>query len=81
MNAELLGTDDDSAMCVIPTAAPEVKGSAVSGSIIPPRNPRVDLRSAASGAAIELDNISLKKKFKTAAIRQLVDLLSIGYPG
>jgi hypothetical protein len=80
MNAELLGTDDDSAMCVIATAAPEVKGATVSGSIIPPRGPRIDLRSAASGAAIELDNISLKKKFKTAAIHQLIGILSSDIP-
>jgi hypothetical protein len=38
------------------------------------------LRSAASGAAIELDNIFLKRKFKTTAILQLVDLLKSGMP-
>lgn len=47
---------------------------------VPSRGPRTDLRSAASGAAIELDNIFLKRKFKTSAIQLLAELLSSDIP-
>ena len=49
-------------------------------STVPSSSPRIDLRSAASGAAIELDNISLKRKFTATTIRHLVDLLKSGIP-
>ncbi len=80
MNAEQLEIDCDSAGRVIIQAPHAAKGVAVASSLLPSGSPRIDLRSAASGAAIELDNIVLKRRFKTTAILQLVDLLKSGIP-
>lgn len=80
MGTEQVVRDRDNAIRAVVKAPLAMEGPTVPGSIIPPGSPRVDLRSAASGAAIELDNISLKRKFKTASIRSLVDLLSAGVP-
>src|SRR4051794_2726681 len=46
----------------------------------PRRNHGFDLRSAASGAAIELDNISLGRKFKVNSIGELIEHLTEGVP-
>jgi hypothetical protein len=80
MNAERMGIASDDARCVIATALLAAEGPAVPGSTVPSRGPRIGLRSAAGGAAIELDNIFLKRKFKTAAIHQFIELLSLDIP-
>lgn len=80
MNAERLGIGRDNARCVIATAPCAKKGATVPDAKTPPGSPRVDLRSAASGAAIELDNISLGRRFKTTTIQQLLQLLMSDIP-
>ena len=46
----------------------------------PPRGSSSDLRSSATAAAIELDNILLGRRTKTAAITHLIDILQSGVP-
>ncbi len=80
MNAERLEVDYNSARCAIAMIPLDTKGAVVAGSTVPSGSPGIDLRSAASGAAIELDNIRLRRNIKTVAIQRLVDFLTAGAP-
>jgi hypothetical protein len=80
MNAERPWIEGDFAACVFATHPLAVKGAAVAETIPPLGGPRIDLRSAASGAAIELDNIRLRRGFKTEAIQRLAQMLTAGLP-
>jgi hypothetical protein len=52
----------------------------MAGLSTPTRGLGFDLRSSASGAAIELDNIILGRGTKTVAINQLIRVLESGIP-
>ena len=73
-----IGSGDPAILPIATT--PPGKGVHVEGSSTPTRRPGYDLRSTASGAAIELDNIILGRGTKTSALDQLVRVLESGIP-
>lgn len=52
----------------------------MSSTTISPRGPDYDLRSCASAAAVELDNIIIDREVKTKAISRLIEVLESGVP-
>ena len=76
MNAEAIVIERDGAGCASAIAPFSGRGGTMPDSTGPTKGPRIDLRSTASGSAIELDNIHLKRKFKVVAVSQLIDLLA-----